>query len=72
MKAIDVKTSTYIDFDIENNDKNSKFKVGGHAKTSKYKNIYGKGYAPKTYKIEDLNDEEIVGKTYEKNIPKNK
>ena len=30
MKAIDVKTSTYIDFDIENNDKNSKFKVGGH------------------------------------------
>ena len=27
MKSIDVKTSTYIDFHVENNDKDPKFKL---------------------------------------------
>ena len=46
MKPIDVKTSTYIGFDIENNCKNPKFIVGDQVKISKYKNIFAKGYTP--------------------------
>ena len=37
---------SYIDFDVENNNKDPKFKFGGHVITSKYKNIFAKGYTP--------------------------
>ena len=37
MKPIDVKTTTYIDSDIEDNDKDPKFKVGDHVRISKLK-----------------------------------
>ena len=46
MKPVDVKFSTYIDFGIENNDKDPKFKVGDHVRISKYKNIFAKAYVP--------------------------
>ena len=46
MKPIDLKDNTYIDFDKEVNDNDSKFKVGDHVRISKYKNIFAKGYAP--------------------------
>ena len=36
MKPIDVEASTYIDFDIKNNQKDSKFKVGDHVRLRKY------------------------------------
>ena len=39
MNPNDVKSSMYIVSDVENNDKNSHFKIGDHAKISKYKNI---------------------------------
>ena len=39
---VNVKSSTYIDFDIENNDKNPKFMVGDQVRISKYKNILQK------------------------------
>ena len=42
MKLIDVKTNTYIDIEIKNNDKNSKFKARYHERISKYKNIFPK------------------------------
>ena len=42
MKPVDVKSSTYIDFDIENIDKYPKLKVDDHVKISKYKNVFGK------------------------------
>ena len=35
MKSVDVKSCTYIDFGIENNCKNSKFKVGDHVRITK-------------------------------------
>ena len=35
MKSVDVKSCTYIDFGIENNYKNSKFKVGDHVRITK-------------------------------------
>ena len=42
MKPLDIKASTYIDFDVENNDKNRKFKVGDHQRMSKYKRFFAK------------------------------
>ena len=39
MKPVDVKSSTYIDFGIENNDKYPKFKFGDHVRISKYKSF---------------------------------
>ena len=46
MKPIDVRDSTYIDFEKEVNDGDPKFKIGDHVKISKYKNIFAKGYMP--------------------------
>ena len=40
MKPVDVSSSTYIDFGIENNAKDSKFEVGDHVRISKYKSIF--------------------------------
>ena len=46
MKPTDVKDNTYIVFGKEVNDNDPKFKVGDHVRTSKYKNIFTKGYTP--------------------------
>ena len=46
MKPVDVKSSTYINYSKETNDKDPKFKIGDIARISKYKNIFAKGYAP--------------------------
>ena len=37
MKPIDVKSSTYIDFDVEYNIKNPKYEIGNHIAISKHK-----------------------------------
>ena len=44
IKLKPVKSSTYLDSGIENNDKDPKFEVGDHVRISKYKNIFGKSY----------------------------
>ena len=44
MKPVNVKSSIYIDFNEENNKEGSKFKVGGHVRILKYKNIFAKGF----------------------------
>ena len=44
MKAVDLKLSTYIDFNKENDKKNPKFEVDDHVKTSKHKSIFAKDY----------------------------
>ena len=46
MKPEDIKDNTYIDFEKEVNDKDSKFKIGDRIRISKYKNIFAKGYMP--------------------------
>ena len=46
MKPIDVKDNTYIDTSKKINNKDPKFKVGDRVRTSKYKNIFAKGYMP--------------------------
>ena len=34
MKPYDVKSVTYIEYDVEHNDTDSKFKIGNHVRTS--------------------------------------
>ena len=46
MNPIDVKDNTYINIGKEVNDKDPKFKVGDHARISKHKKIFAKGYTP--------------------------
>ena len=85
MKPTDVKDNTYIDFEKEVNDRDPKFKLGDYVRISKYKNIFAKGYKPNwseevfvisktkntwTYIINDLNGEEIIGISYEKELEK--
>ena len=43
MKPVDVKSSTYIDFNKENNKEDPKFKVGDHVRIWSHKSIFGKG-----------------------------
>ena len=44
IKPTDVKSSTYIDFNKENNKGDPKYQVGHHILKSKFKKIFGKGY----------------------------
>ena len=37
---------TYLNFGIENNGKDPKFKIGDHERISKFKNIFAKNYVP--------------------------
>ena len=46
MKPIDVKSSTYIDFDKGNNGEDPKFNVVDHVRISNYKNIFAKDNVP--------------------------
>ena len=46
MKPVDVKSRTYIDFGVENNEKHPKFKVNEQVQLSKYKSIFAKGCIP--------------------------
>ena len=42
MKPADVKESTYVDFGVENNDEDPKFKAGYHLRISKYENDFAR------------------------------
>ena len=46
MNPIDVKDNTCINIATEVKDKDPKFKIGGHVRISKYKNIFVRGYTP--------------------------
>ena len=74
MKPIDVKSDSYAEYSVESNEKDPKFKVGDHARISKYKNNFAKGYPPNWSEdvISDLNGKEIVGTFYEKELQKTK
>ena len=45
MKPIDVTFDSYAECNEDFNKKDPKFKVGGHVRISKYKNIFAKGYS---------------------------
>ena len=44
MKPVDVKLSTYIDTNKENNEKDPELEIGDFVRISKYKNIFAKCY----------------------------
>ena len=46
INPVDLKSDTYIDFDVGSNKKDPKFKVGYHVRISKYRSIFAKGYTP--------------------------
>ena len=46
MKHADVKSSTFMDFNKENNKEDPKFEVGDYVTVSKYKIIFAKGSTP--------------------------
>ena len=46
MKPKDVKSNNLTKYIEEFNKKDPKFKVGGHVRISKYKNIFSKDYLP--------------------------
>ena len=46
MKPINVTDDFYAECNENSNKKDPKFKVGGHVRISKYKNIFAKGYTP--------------------------
>lgn len=47
MKPADVKTCTYINFDVEKAHRNPKFNINDHVRISINKNIFAKGIIPK-------------------------
>ena len=46
MKPTGLKYNTYNNFSKKVNYKDTKFKIGDHIRTSKYKKIFAKGYTP--------------------------
>ena len=46
MKPIYVKSDSFAEYNEESNEKDTKCKVGDYVRTSKYKNIFAKGYTP--------------------------
>ena len=47
MKLVDLKSSTYIDFNKQNNKEDPKFMVDNRVRITKYKNTFAKGHVPK-------------------------
>ena len=83
MKYVDLKSSTYIDFNKENYKEASKVKVGDHVRISKCKNIFAKHYVQNWKKflwlkrlkilyhvINDFNSEKAVATFYENELQK--
>ena len=58
MKPADVNSSTYTDFNRENNKEDPKFEIGDHVRIWKYKNRFANGYTPnwfeKIYVIKEI------------------
>ena len=46
MNPTDVKSDSFAEYNEKSNKKDPKFKVPDHARISKYKNIFAKGYTP--------------------------
>ena len=46
MKPIDVTSDSFAEYNEESNEKDPKFKIGDHARISKFKNVFAKGYTP--------------------------
>ena len=84
MKPINVKDDSFAKYNEKSNEADSKFKVDDHVRILKFKNVFAKGYTHNWREeifvvkknsaldiyISDLNEEEIVGSFYEKELQK--
>ena len=86
IKSIDVKSNSYVKYNVDSNNKDPKIKIGDHDRISKYENLFAKGYTPNwsdvfaiskikntvswTYVISNLNGEEIIETFCEKELQK--
>ena len=46
IKPVDIKSSKYLEYNVNSNDKDPKFQVRDHGSISKNKTIFAKGYTP--------------------------
>ena len=77
MKAGDAQLGTYIEYDVEHNKKDPKFKVGKHVKIWKNKSIFSKGDTQnRSEKVQVMTKVKHIGPFYmffyEKRAAKNK
>ena len=63
MTPTDVRPGSYIDYGVEHNDKDPKFKAGGHISISKQKNVFSKEYTS------NLTEEFFVIKEVKNTVP---
>ena len=77
VKPKDITDDSFAEYNERSNEKDPKFKIGDHIRISRHnwsEEIFVvkkmKNTMPWTYVISDLNDEEIVGSFYEKELQK--
>ena len=46
MTPTDAKSNSYAEYNVDSNEKNTKFQVGDHIRIPIYKKFFAKGYAP--------------------------
>ena len=63
MKPKDVKNDSFVEYIEESNKKDPKFEIADHARISKYKNIFAKGYTP------DWSEEVFVVNAIQNTVP---
>ena len=63
MKPIDVGDDSFAEYNEKSNKKDPKFKVGDHARISKFKNVFTKGYTP------NWNEEIFIIKKIKNTVP---
>ena len=51
MKPKDVTDSVFVEYNEEFNKKDSNFKIGNHARISKYENIFAEGFTPNWFEV---------------------
>ena len=44
MQPIDVESDSFAEYNEESNEKDPTFKIGDHVRSSKFKNVFAKGY----------------------------
>ena len=50
MRPADIKSNSYVEYNVDSKAKHAKFKTCDHLRISKYKNIFGKRYALNCFK----------------------
>ena len=63
MKQIDFTSYSYVEYNEDSNEKDPKYKFGHHARISKYKIIFAKGYT------QNWSEEVFIVSKYKNTVP---